>query len=258
MFTFRGVIFSVIAASVAAVGLGSATAAPLISNLSDTGTLVTTTYAPPSSTSSVPVPAPYGSGMMTITPVSSGWKLSFDPNSGFFASANNLAGGKTSTFAGQLSFDITFDSAINLTANVFEDGIYSTAGNGRVAVNSPDLASGIIITTLDAGLTEQRGNSFVSSAVTHFNTPTAGTWTLYDQLTGFSKTYTKYHVVIDNDLLAESLVNPNNAPGFAAIAKKDFSIIITTDGSGNPNVPEPASLGVLALGAVSLLARRRR
>ena len=44
------------------------------------------------------------------------------------------------------------------------------------------------------------------------------------------------------------------------IAKKDFTIIITTDGStgSGPPIPEPASLGVLALGTLALLSRRRR
>jgi hypothetical protein len=61
---------------------------------------------------------------------------------------------------------------------------------------------------------------------------------------------------VDNDLIAESLAG---APGFASIAKKNFSIIFTTDGSsGGGPIPEPASLGVLVLGAGALFLRRRK
>jgi len=276
MVGFKGLVLGAVVAAVATMGVQTAHALPIVSVLSDTGTLVTTTYAPPSSTSSVAVPTPYGSGTVTVTQVTaSSWKVSFNPGSGFFASANNLSGGKTSTFSGLIAFDITFDAAINLTTNVFEDGIYSTAGNGRVGVNSPDLSSGIVVSQLDApGAPESHGGSFNNPAttiVTPLITPpansfpgaTSGVWTLYDKLTGFSKSYVKYHVVIDNDLIAESLDNANHIPGFASIAKKDFSIVFTGDGSngGGPNLPggtpEPASLGVLALGGLSLLARRR-
>jgi len=275
MVGLKKVLAGVVAAVIAAAGVQSSFAAPTVTILGDTGTLVTTTYAPPSSTSSNSVPSPYGSGSVSITPVLSGpttigYKLTFSPSSGFFASANNLSGGKTSTFAGVLAFDISFDSAVKLTTNIFEDGIYSVSGqNSRVGVNSNDLASGAIISQLDNLLTpEQHGNSFKSSAVVS-PLPTglggtfpsgSGTWSLYDQVTGFSTAYKTYHVVIDNDIIAEALVNPNQAPGFAAIAKKDFSIVFTFDGSsgGGPTTPEPASLGVLALGGLSLLARRRK
>jgi len=274
MVGLKGIMAGIVAAVVATVGIQSSYAVTVLNVLptSDTGTLVTTTYAPPASTSSNSVPSPYGSGLINITPVTNGVKLTFSPSSGFFASANNLSGGKTSTFAGLLAFDITFDSAVKLTTNIFEDGIYSVSGqNSRVGVNSNDLASGVVISQLDNLLSpEAIGNSFKTNAIVS-PLPTglgntlpsgSGVWTLYDQVTGFTKSYSKYHVVIDNDLIAEALVNPNQAPGFAAIAKKDFSIVFTFDGSSgggpNPTTPEPASLGVLALGGLSLLARRRK
>lgn len=268
MVRIKGLVAGIVAAVVASAGIQTSNAAVTVNVLSDTGTLTTTTYAPPSSTSSNSVPTPYGSGSVTITPVTNGWKVTFNPGSGFFASANNLSGGKTSTFAGLIAFDIDFGAPINMTANIFEDGIYSTAGNGRVAVNSADLASGAVISQLDNLLVpEQKFSPFITNAIVSpipfVTAGSSGGWTLYDKVTGFSKSYQKYHVVIDNDLLAESLVNGNQAPGFAAIAKKDFSIVFTTDGSNgggpnNPGVPEPASLGVLALGGLSLLARRRK
>jgi hypothetical protein len=208
---------------------------------------------------------------MTITPVTQGFSVRFSPGSGFFASANNLAGGKTSIFSGTLSFDITFDSPIRLTANIFEDGIYSVSGpNSRASVNAPDLASGVVINQLDSLLAPERiGNSYRSNAIVNpFNVSNgnsfsagSGVWFLYDQATGFSKTYQKYHVVIDNDLIAESSLNILNSPGFAAVAKKDFSIVFTLDGSGlggPPLTPEPSSLGTLLAAVAGILALRRR
>jgi len=169
MVGFKGMLAGIVAAVVAATGIQSSYAVTVLNvvTLSDTGTLVTTTYAAPASTSSNSVPNPYGSGSMSITPVTNGVKLTFSPNSGFFASANNLSGGKTSTFAGLLAFDITFDSAVKLTTNIFEDGIYSVSGqNSRVGVNTTDLASGALVSQLDnLLLPEQIGNSFRTNAV---------------------------------------------------------------------------------------------
>jgi len=271
MVGLKKVLAGVVAAVVAAAGVQSSFAATTVNVLSDTGTLTTSTIAPPASTSSNSVPSPYGSGSISITPVTNGVKVTFNPSSGFFASANNLSGGKTSIFAGLIAFDITFDNAVNLTTNIFEDGIYSVSGaNSRVGVNSTDLASGVIVSQLDNLLSpEQVGNSFKTSAVvsplpsgaSNSLPAGSGTWSLFDQAKGFTKSYKSYHVVIDNDIIAEALVNPNQAPGFAAITKKDFSIVFTFDGSsgGGPNPgPEPASLGILALGGLSLLARRRK
>jgi len=274
MVGYKGLLAGVVAALVATVGIQSTFAAPTVAIISDTGTLKTDFLAPPASQSTNSLPSPYGSGAVTITPVLSGpttigYKLTFAPNSGFFASANNLAGGKSSTFAGVLAFDITFDSAVKLTTNIFEDGIYSVSGqNSRVAVVG-DALSGVVISQQDNILAPESLTSvFKTSAVispipnpVNSTFPSgSGAWSLYNQTTGFSKNYQKYRIVVDNDLLAEALLNPQQAPGFAAIAKKDFSIVFTFDGSsgGGPIVPEPASLGVLALGGLALLARRRK
>jgi hypothetical protein len=259
MFQFKSLMVGAVLAAAMFAGVQGASALPTVNVLTDSGTLVTSTQSP-ASTSVSTIAGPYGSGGVTITPVVSGWKVTFAPTSAFGVSVNNLAGGKTQTFAGLLAFDINFGADVpagfKLTANVFEDGTYSRSGTGRVAVNSADLASGIIVTALD-GPAEQRGNSFVTNATVAFNTPPAGTWTLFDQVTGFASNHTRYHVVVDNDLLAEAL---SGAPAFASIAKKDFSIVFTTDGStgGGPQVPEPASLTMLGAGAALLLGRRRR
>jgi len=280
MVGFKGLLASVVAAVVVAAGVQSSLAAPVVTVLSDTGTLNTSFIAPPASNSSNAIATPYGSGSVSITPVLNpssviiGYKLTLNPSSGFAASANNLAGGKSQTFGGLLAFDITFDNAVRLTTNIYEDGIYSVSGlNSRVGVATQDSSSGVIVTERDTG-TSQTVSSVFRTAATISPLPTglggsfptsavgnSGVWTLFDQATGFAANYRTYHVVLDNDLIAEALVNlPGNAPGFAAIAKKDFSIIFTFDGSSGqgPGVPEPASLGVLALGGLSLLARRRK
>ena len=265
-----------VVAAAACVGSQRAEAAPTITNLVDSGTLISTTSNPPSNSVSNVI-NPYGSlTPYSLTPITSGldtigWKVTFYPSSGFSTgSVNNLAGGKSNSFQGLLSFDIEFDTTVHLTTNIFESGIYSAAGNGRAAVNSPDLASGAVVTPMDPvvaapdalGIT----HVFLTTALVaptpigpghNFPANSSGSWHLYDQITGFSMAYKKYHVVIDNDLLAESA--PSQLPGFATVAKKNFSISFTFDGSsGGAVIPEPASLSLLAFGTLALLARRRR
>ncbi len=256
MLKYKSLMAGVVLATALFAGAQAAEALPIINVTQDSGQLTTSTHPPAASTSVSTIASPYGSGGVTITPVVSGWKVTFNPTAAFGVSANNLAGGKTQTFAGLIAFDITFDAPINLTANVFEDGIYSRSGNGRVGVNAPDTSAGIQITALD-GPAETKGNDFLTHAIVNFGTPPSGVWSLYDQVTGFGTTHTKYHVVVDNDLLAETLAG---APSFAAVAKKNFSIVFTTDGSsgGGPIVPEPASLTMLGAGAALLLTRRRK
>jgi hypothetical protein len=227
---------------------------PTVTIRVDSGTRTDTTIGPPHSVTVTTLPTIYGSGGMTITAVASGWKLTFFPSAGFAASANNLSGAKTSFLAGLLAFDIDFGAPIDMTANIFENGTYLETGTGRVDVAAFDVPSGVMITQLDGGASEQHGNSYVTSAIVNFLPD--NTWTLFDQVTDFSKPYQKYRVVIDNDLLAEAISGPASS---ATIAKTGFSIIFTTDGSnGGGPIPEPASLGMLALGGAALLIRRRR
>lgn len=248
-----------LAAIAAGLVAGKSYAAPTIQLTGDQGTLEVTTFSPlQEATASFnglygtpPVP--------TITPLTGGdgWKIVFTPSSAFFASANNHAFGEKTILSGELSFNITFDSAVQLTTNIYEDGIYAESGVGTVAVNSADLASGVHVTETSDGLMNATGNSFATNATTSF--ASNGTWSLFDQVTSMTGSYSTYHVVIDNDLLAEALASAT--PSSASIAKKDFTIIFTTDGSnggGSPPSPEPASLGLLALGSLGLLGRRRR
>ena len=226
----------------------AAQATPTISSLINTGTLRVTTYNPTTQVSNTTLVNPYGNPPQpTITPITSGWVLTFAPSSDFFASGNNFSGSnpKTTEVDGHLEFDITFTSPVVLTTNIYEDGIWSTTGAGSKLVNG-----GVTVKeTNDIILPESHQGGYPAAAFT----PSGG-WTLFTQVGGFSGSYTSYHVVVDNTIIAESMTL-----GTAFIAKKDFSIVLTTDGTnGGGQAPEPASLGVMAVGCLALIVRRRR
>lgn len=179
------------------------------------------------------------------------YQIDFSPTAGFNATAYALPAGETSTLDGSITILVTFPSAVQLTTSIFEDGVYRTTGTGTV-----DAYGGITVTALDATtltkLPEFHGNSYFNPT---FNTN--GTWVLSDQVTGFTSSYSAYLIHVDNTLFAQALLTTPTADGLAWIAKKDFSLVLTTEGGGG-KIPEPASLGVLALGSLALLARRRR
>jgi hypothetical protein len=231
--------------SLAVLGLTvAAQATPSLNLLGDTGSLVVTTYSPVTRVAVATLTDPYGTPLPAITPVTGGWAITLSPTAEFLATANNAGGGKTTVMDGQLSFYVTFDSPVSLTTTLYEDGIWITSGNGTVNVNG-----GMVVSEADNTPTSQsHSNNF--PAVTFNN---SGYWSLSNQVSGFNNTFTKYKISIDNTLLAESLMSESS--GSAYIAKKDFTLILNTDGGG---VPEPSSLGVLATGCLALLARRRR
>jgi hypothetical protein len=245
-------------------------AGPIVTNISDSGVLHKTTYASPPSNTSDTMAAPYGSSLLTITPMVNGsnisYKLAVSPSAGFLASANNLAGGKTAVFEGTLSFDIAFDAPVNLIADLFETGVYSISGaNSRVSVNEPGSSSGITIQQLDdLLLPESLTSSFATDAVVvpgvldpgNVLPAGSGNWSLAGQVSGFSKQYQKYHVVIDHEVLAEALADAN--PGFAAVSAKDLSLIFSFAPGGGGTVPEPASFAIIAVGCLAAALRRPR
>ncbi len=216
-------------------------AAPSVTLLNNTGTLTDTFYG----TSTVSVATyPYAYGIPPavpyITEVTAGWQLTFAPN--MVAKVDNSTGGERQVLDGGLSFFVTFDAPVRLTASISEDGKYSTTGNGAVSVTE-------ILTVSDLAGTETLHSNFPAAQLS------GGYWTLTDQVSGFSGQYSTYKISLDNILEAVSL--GSEAPGSALIAKKDFTITLTTDGGGG-GVPEPASLSVLAMGSLALMARRRR
>lgn len=226
----------------------STQAATVVNLLGDTGTLRTEYHAPPTITS-VTLVNPYGAPPLpALVAIPNGVSLSFITTADFLASASSASGGKTTTMDGKLDLIITFDAPVKLTTNIFEDGIWSTTGNGTV-----NVLGGLIVSEADNVVsTESIGNAFPAETYNG-----SGTWKLFDQVTGFVGSYRSYKISIDNTLIAEAI---GGSPGTAYIAKKDFQITFTTDGStgGGPPIPEPASLGVLALGSIALLARRKK
>jgi hypothetical protein len=246
MTTFsRKTLLPLLAAASLALIARPAAAAPTITLLGDSGTLRVTTYSPLQIVSPNVGPIYGTSPLPTITtsaqPVLT-WKITFNPSSQFIAAANNAAGGKTSELNGALSFIFTADSPFILTSAVaLEDGIWNTTGNGTV-----DIKGGMIVTNL----TTQ------TSAGTAFGATTfspGGAWTLTNTVNGpLDAASASYKITLDNTLFAEALANPTGGGGGSALlAKKDFTIIITA-----AQVPEPASLTLLALGSLTLLSRR--
>jgi len=245
-------ILGMVIATGMAFSAEKAMAAASITLLGDSATLRVTTYSPSLQVVSPNIGAVYGtSPLPTITTTSLpggnfSWKITFNPSSQFFAAANNAGGGKTTELDGKLDFIFTADAAFNATVNVFEDGIFNTTGAG-----TKNVTGGVVVTNVSSN--QIVGNSFGPA-----NFAPGGLWTLSDQVgNNFSSTSTSYKISIDNALFAEALGAPNGSSAY--IAKKDFSIIITTNGSGGgPGTPEPASIGVLALGSMALIARRRK
>ena len=178
-----------------------------------------------------------------------GIALTFTPTSDFIAFASNSSGGKTQTMDGKLDLLITFATPVHMTTNIFEDGIWSTTGIG-----TKDVTGGVVVSEAnDIIPTESHGSIFGAE-----NYNASGTWSLFNQVSGFAGAFTTYKVSIDNTLIVEALASATSSSAF--LAKQDFTVTFTTDGStgGGPPTPEPASLGVLALGGVALLARRRK
>jgi hypothetical protein len=230
-----------LAGAMAVLGLTvAAQATPTIQLLSNTGVWrVHTTVGASTSDYSQSVADPYGAAPLpVVTPITNGVKLTFAPSADFLAQADNTVGTERQTFDGELSFLVTFDSPVHLTTNLYEDGFYQTTGNGVTNVTGT-------VTVSDFNGVESPRNSFfpVASASNHY-------WSLFDQVTGFSGAYTTYKISLDNVLEAQAFTSQTSSS--ALIAKKDFTLILTTD------VPEPATLGVLAVGSLALIARRRR
>ena len=241
--------------ALAVMGFGvAAQATPVIDLLSviDTGSLTDTTYPPITQTvvstlTNLPTP-PYGvPPLPAITPVTGGWSITVTPDfSVFQARADNVGGRNTQVMDGYLSFIIDFGTPVNLTATLTEDGRWNTTS----ASSRVEVVPTMIVSEADhTPTTESPFQNLQPVVYDH-----SGIWTLSDQVTGFTNSYTKYKITIDNYLLADSLVSTDYSE--ALIQKKDFTLILSTNGGGG--VPEPSTLGVLATGCLALLARRRR
>jgi hypothetical protein len=234
---------AVLTSAATMLGLGGAAwATPTVTVLNNSGYRYTSmaAFAPTSQT----VTGVYGDvpPLPDITPVTGGWQLTFAPRADFTAQAVNTFGGQDQTFDGGLMFRITFDAPVRITANLSESGFYQTTGNGTWNVSG-------LMEIWDAADTEQRQRAFPAPSFAD------NAWNLTDTVAGFNGSYTTYYVSLDNILRATSV--GLDTAGSALVAKKKFSITFITDGGGG-GVPEPASLSVLAVGSLALMARRRR
>jgi hypothetical protein len=218
-------------------------AAPVYTQLGNSGTLQVTTYSPSLVITSGTVPSPYGNVAPTISAVPGGYKLTFTLSPGFLVNASNVAGGRQEAFLAKLDFQIAFDGPIKLTARMEESGMFGETGQGDASV-----FGGLVVRSVD-GPVEQLANGLLGSNATFAN----GTWSSFAQVSGFQNAHQTYRLTIDNDLIA--FAPPVATPSTAFIRKDTFSIIVTGDG---PVIPEPGCLSLFAVGATSLLIRRRR
>jgi len=240
--------FALLGAAVAGVmfSLPTAHAAPVMTylELGNAATQEVTTYSP-LQVALTDITTPFGT--VTITQPATDWILTFHPDPLLFRAqvTNAPAGGGMSTAtSGKLDFVLTFDAPIQIQATITEGGSVSTSGNGVV-----NVFAGAYISENDHPVPVETIAFGGIPAIIG-----ATSWSATGLVTGFTSSHFSYKFSIDNDLFADALASAGG--GDATITKSDFVITITP-GAGSP-APEPASLGVLGLGAAALLARRRR
>jgi hypothetical protein len=190
--------------------------------------------------------------------------LDFDP----MMFASTASGGAADITDGQLNFTIMGlsnpNGYVGITGiNLSEAGDYTLAGAGGPPTS---VFAGAIIR---ATITEVNGVPVAPINVPPVNASFSdslpgpvivGPWSLglfqnIDAALGQGQLATKVEVVINNTLVSTSEPNPSTV---SFIAKKEFRISLVPETVGDPFIPEPSTLVLLAVAGSGLLAVRRR
>jgi PEP-CTERM motif len=190
--------------------------------------------------------------------------LDFDP----ITFASSSANGAADITDGQLNFTIMGlsnpNGYVGITGiNLSEAGDYTLAGAGGPPTS---VFAGAIIR---ATITEVNGVPVAPINVPPVNASfgdslpgqvVVAPWSLglfqnIDAALGQGQLATKVEVVINNTLVSTSEPNPSTV---AFIAKKEFVIRLIPETVGDPFIPEPSTLVLLAVAGSGLLAVRRR
>ena len=190
--------------------------------------------------------------------------LDFDP----ITFASSATGGAADITDGQLNFTIMGlsnpNGYVGITGiNLSEAGDYTLAGAGGPPTS---VFAGAIIR---ATITEVNGVPVAPINVPPVNASFSDSlpgavivapWSIglfqnIDAALGQGQLATKVEVVINNTLVSTSEPNPSTV---AFIAKKEFMISLIPETVGDPFIPEPSTLVLLAVAGSGLLAVRRR
>jgi len=207
--------------------------------------------------STLPVPVDYTTpltglyGTPTVTEPTGVIKFNFTSLSSQFRATASSAlynASESVDIDGKLVLLVHFNTPTTLSASLYEDGLYSTTNGGSFQI----LGGGVAIEAVNPPPLETHSGTFTSTAAN-------GGWTATTAISGFTGAYTDYQITIDNNLLALAPKPTGDAGGVstADIYKKDFILTLNPNG-GSGRTPEPASIGVIALGGLGLLARRRK
>lgn len=186
-------------------------------------------------------------------PVFSNGVLTFPGLSQFLATAHGGGTAASSDLDAKLTFTVTLPNATTNLFNLNEQGDFAAYGGGNASI----LLAGIATTGSNPLPLGASGTGTVDHVLPFFvATPTQSGFNWVGTLNPVSSSaVSTFTFTLDNDLTASA---PIAAPpgSFSDIEKK--SLIITFPGGGTPPSPEPASLGMLALGSLALLGRRRK
>ena len=174
------------------------------------------------------------------SPTVVGNQFIFTP-SNFIANSNN---GVSGTAHDTTQVDITLNPGFVLQQiNVFELGDYQISGAGSV-----NAGGTLVLTDLINGGLPSFG-SLITNPAMPVSTPTAGAaiWT-GSATAALGPNTTSFRLTLDN------ILNALSAQGGASFIEKKFASGVVVE----IIIPEPATLGLLAVGAPMILARRRR